>query len=91
MGKVDIDGSKVDRVFGGIDGLEVDRILVEDGGVVVEEDCRIGGLHMDIMLDIDCRQTSHEQLIDSAAGSGIDNAVVFVFVVPTYCRDSCPN
>ena len=80
MEKVDIDGSKVDRIFGGIDGSEVDRILVEDGGVVVEEDCRIGGLHMDIMLDIDCRQTSHELFIDRATRSVIDNAVVFILL-----------
>ena len=56
---MDIDGSEVDRISGGIDGSEVDRILLddcrgikgtEDCRVVVEEDCRIGGLHMNIVL-----------------------------------------
>ena len=32
VGKVDIDGMKADRINGGIDGLEDDRILLEDCG-----------------------------------------------------------
>ena len=35
VGKVDIDGLKVDRSNGGIDGLVDDRILLQDCGVVV--------------------------------------------------------
>ena len=50
VGKVDIDLLKVDRIKGGIDGLEDDRILLEDRGVVVEEDCGIKRLHIDIFL-----------------------------------------
>ena len=50
VGKVGIDGLKVDRINGGIDGLEDDRILLEDCGVVVEEDCGIKRLHIDIFL-----------------------------------------
>ena len=50
VGKVDIDGLKIDRINGGIDGLEDDRIMLEDCGVVVEEGCGIKRLHIDICL-----------------------------------------
>ena len=55
IGKVDVDRSK----SGGIDGFEDDRILLEDCGgivgmedcrVVVAEDCRTGGSHMECFL-----------------------------------------
>ena len=41
---------KLDRINGGIGGLEDDRILLEDCGVVFEGDCEIGGLHIDMFL-----------------------------------------
>ena len=47
VGKVDIDGSRVGRINGGIDGLEDDKILLKDCGVVDEEDIWIGRLHID--------------------------------------------
>ena len=54
IGKVGIDRSRI----GGIDGSEVDRILwedcsglkgTEDCKVIVEEDCRDRGSHMDLV------------------------------------------
>ena len=67
IGKVDVDRSR----NGGIDGLEDDRILLEDcGRMVSTEDCRVvgvggcrtGGSHMDLFLmtiaDIRCIYSS---------------------------------
>ena len=65
VGKVHVDGSKVDRTIGGIDGLEVDRVMLEDCGVVFQEDCRIGGLHIDICLTsiVDRRRMNSSSIV----------------------------
>ena len=65
VGKVDIDGLKVDRINGGIDGLEDDRILLDDCGVVAEEDCGIKRLHIDIFLTsiIDRRRMDNSLIV----------------------------
>ena len=54
----------------------------EDFRVVVEEECRTGGSHMDLLVDDNCRYASHSQFI----------AISVVAVVGfTDRRENCPN
>ena len=91
FGNVDADGSKVDRIIGGIDGLEVDRILLEDCGVVVEEDCRIGGLHIDICLTtiVDRRRMNSSLIVQQDPVLTMQSC--YLLVVSTHRRENCPN
>ena len=87
VGKVDIHKSRI----GGIDGPDIDRILMkdckgimgtEDCRVVAEEDCRTGGSHMELCFDDNGRYASHSQFI----------AISVVAVVGfTDRRINCPN
>ena len=90
VGRVDIDGLQVDGINGGIDGLEDDRILLEDCGVVVEEDCGIGGLYIDICLTSVVNRRRMNSSLTVQQDPVLTMQSCSFFVVPTYRCDNCP-